>query len=42
MAPEPALGARPKNWEIYARQPGIDSLYSGLPKRTPTGAFFTS
>ena len=42
MAPEPDPEARLKSWEVYAAQPGIDNLYSGLHKRTPTGGFFTS
>ena len=40
--PEPAVGDRPKAWEVYARQSGIDSLYTGFRKRTPSGGFFTS
>jgi hypothetical protein len=42
LQPEPAVGDRPKAWEVYAVQPGIDSLYTGIPKRTPSGGFFTS
>ena len=30
------------NSEVYARQPGLDALSTGLSKRTPCGAFFTS
>ena len=41
-APEPAPNSRPKGWEVYAGLSGIDSLYSGLSKRTPNGGFFTS
>ena len=40
--PEPAADARPKAWEVYAGMPGIDSLYTGLSKRTPNGGFFSS
>ena len=42
LQPEPAVGDRRKAWEVYAVQPGIDSLYTGIPKRTPSGGFFTS
>ena len=42
MQPEPQPGDRPKAWEVYAVQPGMDALYSGLSKRTPNGGFFTS
>ena len=28
--------------QVYAAMPGVDSLYSGLSKRTPTGGFFSS
>ena len=39
---EPTDEARPRSWEVYAAMPGVDSLFSGLSKRTPTGGFFTS
>eukprot|EP00322_Chrysochromulina_rotalis_P008548 CAMPEP_0115863104 /NCGR_PEP_ID=MMETSP0287-20121206/18522_1 /TAXON_ID=412157 /ORGANISM="Chrysochromulina rotalis, Strain UIO044" /LENGTH=85 /DNA_ID=CAMNT_0003317551 /DNA_START=28 /DNA_END=285 /DNA_ORIENTATION=+ len=39
---EPHEEERPASWEVYAAMPGIDSLYSGLSKRTPTGGHFTS
>jgi len=39
---EPHEEERPRAWEVYSAMPGIDSLYSGLSKRTPTGGFFTS
>ena len=42
MMQEPDAGARARSWEVYAAMPGIDSLYSGLSKRTPTGGFFSS
>ena len=42
MMGEPEEGVRPRSWEVYASMPGIDSLFSGLSKRTPTGGFFTS
>lgn len=42
MMGEPEEGVRPRSWEVYAGMPGIDSLFSGLSKRTPTGGFFTS
>lgn len=42
MMGEPAEGTRPRSWEVYAAMPGIDSLFTGLSKRTPCGAFFTS
>ena len=42
MMEEPDDDARPRSWETYAGMPGIDSLFSGLSKRTPTGGFFTS
>ena len=42
MMEEPAEEQRPRSWEVYAGMPGVDSLFSGLSKRTPTGGFFTS
>ena len=39
---EPNEESRPRSWEVYAGMPGVDSLFSGLSKRTPTGGFFTS
>ena len=39
---EPEEKARPRSWEVYAGMPGVDSLFTGLSKRTPCGAFFTS
>ena len=42
MMGEPADGTRERSWEVYAAMSGIDSLFSGLSKRTPTGGFFTS
>merc|ERR1711988_334640 len=39
---EPNTDARQRSWEVYASMPGVDSLFSGLSKRTPTGGFFTS
>ena len=39
---EPPDDARPRSWEVYAGMPGIDALFSGLSKRTPSGGFFTS
>lgn len=42
MMGEPEEGVRPRSWEVYAGMSGIDSLFSGLSKRTPTGGFFTS
>ena len=42
MMGEPEEGVRPRSWEVYAGMPGIDSMFSGLSKRTPTGGFFTS
>ena len=41
MCQEPGAGTR-RPWEVYASMPGIDSLYSGLSKRTLSGGFFTS
>lgn len=34
---EPHEEERPRSWEVYAAMPGIDSMPSGLSKRTPTG-----
>ena len=42
MAEEPLEDERPRSWEVYASLPGIDSQPTGVPKRTPTGGFFTS
>lgn len=42
MAGEPVPGERPRPWEVYSGLPGIDALYSGASKRTPTGGYFTS
>ena len=42
MMDEPDADGRARSWEVYAAMPGIDSLYSGLSKRTPTGGFFSS
>ena len=42
MMEEPDADGRARSWEVYAAMPGIDSLYSGLSKRTPTGGFFSS
>ena len=39
---EPEDGSRPASWEVYANMQGVNSLFSGLSKRTPTGGFFTS
>ena len=39
---EPPVESRPRSWEVYASMQGIDSLFTGLSKRTPCGAFFTS
>lgn len=39
---EPEQEARPRSWEVYSGMSGVDSLFSGLSKRTPTGGFFTS
>ena len=39
---EPEADARKASWEVYAGMPGVDSLFSGLSKRTPSGGFFTS
>jgi len=39
---EPSELERPRSWEVYASMSGIDSLYTGISKRTPTGGFFTS
>ena len=33
---------RPPAWEVYANMPGVDNLFSGLSKRTPSGGYFTS
>jgi hypothetical protein len=30
------------SWEVYASLPGVDTLYTGVAKRTPSGGFFTS
>ena len=38
---EPCAGKQ-RPWEVYASLPGVDSLYTGISKRTPTGGFFTS
>ena len=42
MMGEPNESARQRSWEVYASMSGVDSLFSGLSKRTPTGGFFTS
>ena len=42
MMHEAGEEARQASWEVYAGMPGVDSLFSGLSKRTPTGGFFTS
>ena len=42
MMGEPHSEERPRSWEVYAAMPGIDSLFSGASKRTPSGGFFTS
>ena len=42
MMGEPVEGSRERSWEVYAGMSGIDSLFSGLSKRTPNGGFFTS
>ncbi len=42
MMDEPEDGSRPRAWEVYASMHGVDSLFSGLSKRTPSGGFFTS
>ena len=42
MMKEPDENSRPKSWEVYAGMPGMNSLYTGLSKRSPTGGFFTS
>jgi hypothetical protein len=42
MMGEPEEGVRPRSWEVYSSMHGIDSLFSGLSKRTPSGGFFTS
>ena len=42
MTDEPAVDTRARPWEVYAGLSGVDSLYSGLSKRTPNGGFFTS
>ena len=42
MMDEPPLDSRPRPWEVYAGMSGVDSLFSGLSKRTPSGGFFTS
>eukprot|EP00965_Chrysotila_dentata_P004102 132596-Pleurochrysis_carterae.AAC.4 len=41
MMREPKEGER-RSYEVYTGMPGVDSLYSGLSKRTPNGGFFTS
>ena len=35
-------GSRMLSWEVYASLPGVDTLYTGVAKRTPSGGFFTS
>mmetsp|Transcript_62561 Transcript_62561/g.104121 ORF Transcript_62561/g.104121 Transcript_62561/m.104121 type:complete len:84 (+) Transcript_62561:38-289(+) len=40
--PEPKESDRRRPWEVYSDMKGVDSLFSGLSKRTPTGGFFTS
>ena len=42
MLDEPSAEARSRSWEVYGSMPGMDSLYTGASKRTPTGGFFTS
>ncbi|KAL1515127.1 hypothetical protein AB1Y20_004189 [Prymnesium parvum] len=39
---QPVSEEQARSWSIYASMPGVDSLYSGLSKRTPTGGFFSS
>jgi hypothetical protein len=39
---DPYSESRPRSWEVYSAMAGVDSLFSGLSKRTPTGGFFTS
>ena len=34
---EPHEEERPRSWEVYSAMPGIDSLHTGLSKRTPNG-----
>ena len=34
--------ARACSWEVYASLPGVDTLYTGVAKRTPSGGYFTS
>mmetsp|Transcript_19627 Transcript_19627/g.55532 ORF Transcript_19627/g.55532 Transcript_19627/m.55532 type:complete len:83 (+) Transcript_19627:145-393(+) len=41
MVEEPT-SARPRPYEVYVNMPGVDNLFTGLGKRTPTGGFFTS
>ena len=40
--PEPAPDSRMLSWEVYASLPGVDTLYTGVAKRTPSGGYFTS
>jgi hypothetical protein len=39
---EEPMQERPRPHEVYANLPGVDNLFTGLGKRTPTGGFFTS
>jgi len=39
---EPPPGSRMLSWEVYASLPGVDTLYTGVAKRTPSGGYFTS
>ena len=34
---EPPPGSRMLSWEVYASLPGVDTLYTGVAKRTPSG-----
>ena len=38
---EPHEEERPRSWEVYSAMPGIDSLHTGLSKRTPNGMHAT-
>ena len=38
---EPHEEERPRSWEVYSAMPGIDSLHTGLSKRTPNGTHAT-
>eukprot|EP00962_Isochrysis_galbana_P040408 scaffold14625_cov125-Isochrysis_galbana.AAC.9 len=39
---EEPMHERPRPYEVYASLPGVDNLFTGLGKRTPSGGFFTS